>query len=66
MMFDDILISTIKLPEGRFLTFHDISKRTSDRNTLLEIYLRNTNTLRGDRSLIHADVNLWKRNADFI
>ena len=24
-MFDDIPISTIKLPEGRFKTFHDIS-----------------------------------------
>ena len=24
-MFDEIPISTIKLPEGRFQTFHDIS-----------------------------------------
>ena len=25
IMFDEITISTIKLPEGRFQTFHDIS-----------------------------------------
>ena len=26
-MFDEMPISTIKLPEGRFQTFHDISKQ---------------------------------------
>ena len=34
-MFDEIPISTIKLPEGRFQTFHDIS--LSEELTLLPI-----------------------------
>ena len=54
-MFDEIPISTIKLHEGRFQTFHDISTNSSKSNQL-----RNVNTVRLESGNVTAQP--WEIN----